>query len=184
MRTRSGLAVLTALASLAPTSASASLFSGDTLDAVATGLAWFVVLVVPLVAIAIFFFVHILPEKIAEKNHHPQQHAIKTLCMLSLFFGGLLWPLAWLWAYTRPVAFRMAYGTEKHENYFIEMGEKAEAGQLDSAELEHLREEIVALAATGPLAPKLRHVAMQVARAKDKLDAGPATPPAAPGGAA
>ena len=26
-----------------------------------------------------------------------------TLCLLSLVFGGLLWPIAWLWAYTKPV---------------------------------------------------------------------------------
>ena len=28
---------------------------------------------------------------------------IRTLCLLSLVFGGLLWPIAWLWAYTKPV---------------------------------------------------------------------------------
>ena len=31
-------------------------------------------------------------------------------------FGGLLWPLAWLWAYSKPVMYKMAYGTDKaHE---------------------------------------------------------------------
>ena len=30
-----------------------------------------------------------------------------------LVFGGMLWPLAWLWAYTRPVIHKMAYGTDK-----------------------------------------------------------------------
>jgi hypothetical protein len=29
-----------------------------------------------------------------------------------LFFGGLLWPLAWLWAYSKPVFYKMAYGTD------------------------------------------------------------------------
>ena len=38
--------------------------------------------------------------------------AIQTLCLLSLVFGGLLWPIAWLWAYTRPVLYKMAYGTD------------------------------------------------------------------------
>ena len=47
--------------------------------------------------------VHILPEKIAHKRHHPQFEAIRTLCLLSLVFGGLLWPIAWLWAYSKPV---------------------------------------------------------------------------------
>jgi hypothetical protein len=56
--------------------------------------------------------IHILPEKIAEKKHHPQTKAIQCLCLLSLVFGGLLWPLAWLWAYTKPVLHRLAYGTD------------------------------------------------------------------------
>ena len=44
---------------------------------------------------------HVLPEKIAHKRHHPQTEAIQVLCLLSLVFGGMLWPLAWLWAYTQ-----------------------------------------------------------------------------------
>ena len=66
--------------------------------------------------------VHVLPEKIAHKRHHPQLEAIKTLCLLSLVFGGLLWPLAWLWAYTKPVGYKLAYGTDKHPDYFKEHG--------------------------------------------------------------
>ena len=69
--------------------------------------------IAPVVAITVFWLVHILPEKIAEKRHHPQAQAIQTLCLLSLFFGGLLWPLAWLWAYSKPVLYKMAYGTDK-----------------------------------------------------------------------
>lgn len=75
-------------------------------------LAWIVLFVAPAIAIAAFWLVHILPEKIAEKRHHPQAPAIKTLCLLSLFFGGLLWPLAWLWAYSKPVLYKIAYGVD------------------------------------------------------------------------
>lgn len=96
-----------------PVPAHASLFKGETLDAVANVLSWIVLLIVPIVAIGAFWLVHILPEKIAEKKHHPQAKAIQTLCLLSLAFGGLLWPLAWLWAYTKPVLYKMAYGTDK-----------------------------------------------------------------------
>ena len=28
-------------------------------------------------------------------------------------FGGLLWPIAWIWAYSKPVMYKMAYGTDK-----------------------------------------------------------------------
>ena len=66
--------------------------------------------------------VHVLPEKIAHKRHHPQLEAIKTLCLLSLVFGGLLWPIAWLWAYTKPVGYKLAYGTDKSPDYFKEHG--------------------------------------------------------------
>jgi CBS domain containing-hemolysin-like protein len=100
------------IAMLASTSAHASLFSGDTLDLVADILAWIVLFIAPAIAITVFWLVHILPERIAEKRHHPQAAAIKTLCMLSLFFGGLLWPLAWLWAYSKPVLYKMAYGKD------------------------------------------------------------------------
>ena len=141
---------------LLPAAARASFLSGDTLDTVANALSWFIIFLVPVVGIGAFLFVHVLPEKIAEKQHHPQKHAIKVLCILSLFFGGLLWPLAWLWAYTRPVVNRAVYGTERHEDYYIEQGELALTGKLPADEIQHLRAELATMAAKGPLAPHLR----------------------------
>ena len=106
--------VLTCLAVLAcPSAASASLFSPEVEDKLATFIALFVIFVVPIVLIALFWMVHVLPEKIAHKRNHPQFEGIRTLCLLSLLFGGLLWPLAWLWAYSKPVFYKMAYGTDK-----------------------------------------------------------------------
>ncbi|HEX2493652.1 MAG TPA: DUF3302 domain-containing protein [Steroidobacter sp.] len=109
MKTRSLLLVWLALLAAR---AHASMFSGDALDAVANVLAWIVLIVAPAIAIAVFWIVHILPERIAENRHHPQAKAIKTLCLLSLFFGGMLWPLAWLWAYSKPVFYKIAYGED------------------------------------------------------------------------
>ena len=114
---------------------------------------------VPIVGIVLFWLVHVMPEKIAHKRHHPQRDAIHTLCLLSLAFGGLLWPIAWLWAYTKPVAYRIGYGTEKHEDYYHEMGDKAHAGELLEHELAHLREELDAMAAKGTLSAKLQGAA-------------------------
>ena len=111
--TRWGPDALLALLVSAPASAHASFFKGEALDTAADVLAWVVLVIVPIVAIAVFWLVHILPEKIAEKKQHPQSKAIQTLCLLSLAFGGLLWPFAWLWAYTKPVLYKMAYGTDK-----------------------------------------------------------------------
>jgi hypothetical protein len=98
---------------LHPASAHASIFQGETLDKVANVMSWLVLVIVPLVLVAVFWLVHILPEKIAEKRQHPQAKAIQCLCLLSLFFGGMLWPLAWLWAYSKPVLYKMAYGVDK-----------------------------------------------------------------------
>jgi CBS domain containing-hemolysin-like protein len=112
-------------------SAHASLFHGETLDAVANALSWVVLIVVPVVAIAAFWIVHILPEKIAEKKHHPQAHAIQCLCLLSLFFGGILWPLAWIWAYTKPVLHKMAYGTDTDMSHKAVVEQNYEDGAVD-----------------------------------------------------
>jgi uncharacterized protein DUF3302 len=141
---------------LASAGAQAAFLSGEALDTAADVLAIVVLIFVPVGAIVLFWLVHILPEKIAEQRHHPQKDSIKVLCLLSLVFGGMLWPVAWLWAYTRPVLYRSAYGVDRHEDYFIEMGEKARAGQLLREELAHLREELDAMEAKGALPPPLR----------------------------
>jgi len=117
-RTGRPLAAALALAWLLgwPPLAQASFLSGEALDAAADVVAWLALIIVPIVLISAFWLVHILPEKIAEKRRHPQLAAIKTLCLLSLAFGGLLWPLAWLWAYTKPVLHKIAYGTDQDEH--------------------------------------------------------------------
>lgn len=101
---------------LTPGLAHASLLSGEALDTMADVIAWIALIIVPVVVIGLFWIVHILPEKIAHRRRHPQLAAIKTLCLLSLFFGGLLWPLAWLWAYTKPVLHKLAYGTDQDDH--------------------------------------------------------------------
>jgi len=136
--------------------AHASFLPPEMMDTAAMAIAWFVICFVPIGGIALFWLVHVLPEKIAHKRHHPQRDAIHTLCLLSLAFGGLLWPLAWLWAYTKPVGYRVAYGTEKHEDYYHELGERAQAGELLDYELAHLREELDAMAAKGTLSAELK----------------------------
>jgi CBS domain containing-hemolysin-like protein len=134
-----------ALAALAvPFRAHASLLHGETLDSAANVLAWVVLVIAPVVGIGVFWIVHILPEKIAEKRKHPQAQAIQTLCLLSLIFGGLLWPIAWLWAYTKPVLHKLAYGTDVDESH----GETKTAETAgDEEELKRLRERTTELEA-------------------------------------
>jgi hypothetical protein len=173
----------------APFTAQASIFKGEALDKAADVLTIIVLIIVPIAAIAVFWMVHIIPEKIAEKHHHPQQTAIKTLCLLSLVFGGMLWPIAWLWAYTKPIGYKMAYGTDKHENYFKEACEQAEEGKLPPAELATVREELDELAARGLLTPELRAVrdrliALSAPVAKPSPQPHAQPQPSQPGGAA
>lgn len=137
---------------------------GDsTVDKIADVMAIFVLCFVPIVGIVIFWMVHVLPEKIAHRRHHPQRSAITTLCLLSLLFGGLLWPLAWLWAFTKPVGYRAAYGTDKHEDYYDQMAGKHRKGELMREEIVHLREDLATMEAKGALPPRLKSL-------KDDLD--------------
>src|SRR6185295_7135953 len=136
--------------------ARASFLSGEALDTMADVLALVVLFLVPAVVIVLFWIVHVLPEKIAHKRHHPQRDAITTLCLLSLVFGGLLWPLAWIWAYTKPVGYRLAYGTDRHPEYYDEMAVKHREGLLLREEVVHLREELEQMEARGALPPRLR----------------------------
>jgi CBS domain containing-hemolysin-like protein len=183
MRLRKGIpSILATTAAIIPSAVHASFLSGDALDTAAMFLAWVVIVVAPVIAIGLFLVVHVLPEKIAEHNHHPQQGAIKTLCFLSLVFGGMLWPFAWLWAYTRPVLYRSVYGTEKHEHYFVEMGKRAAQGELDQLELDHLRDELAEMSAKGTLPKAIRDLPSIVAQARPKVAApAPAAAPATGG---
>ena len=141
-----------------PGDARASLLSPELEDKLATFLALFVIFVVPAVLIALFWMVHILPEKIAHQRHHPQFEAIRTLCLLSLVFGGLLWPIAWIWAYSKPVLHKMAYGTDQlhpdpqpvlegsHQELHQRLA-RLEAHGLPDADLKTIRADVEALEA-------------------------------------
>ncbi|CAN5910360.1 hypothetical protein BH11VER1_BH11VER1_10130 [soil metagenome] len=112
--------------------AHASFLHGETLDALANGISWAVLVIAPIIGITVFWLVHILPEKIAHNKKHPQTRAIQCLCLLSLCFGGLLWPIAWLWAYTKPVLHKLAYGTDVDESlHHLEDEVQTEAGEIE-----------------------------------------------------
>ena len=164
MTHRRSLSALVAVASLLLLAepAHASFLSPEAEDKLATFIALFVLFVVPVVLIVLFWLVHILPEKIAHNRHHPQFEAIRTLCLLSLVFGGLLWPLAWIWAYSKPVMYKLAYGTDKHvvpEAYPGDAPEpvhrsglqerlaRLEANGVSEADLRRLREDLDAVEA-------------------------------------
>jgi len=155
---------------LIPFCANASLLSPELEDKAAGFIAWFVLIAIPPCVIALFWLVHILPEKVAHKKHHPQTEAITTLCLLSLFFGGLLWPLAWLWAYTKPIGYKMAYGTDKHDDYYLEHGQKVAEAADDEAvrrDIVHLKEELDQMARVRKLSPELEAIRTQLSARRD-----------------
>ena len=58
----------------------------------------------------------------------------------------MLWPLAWLWAYSKPVLYKMAYGTDQLDPH---AAEAAPAAPMESQpdEIEALRAQIARLEA-------------------------------------
>jgi len=151
---------------VSPSAAHASFLSPELEDKLAGFLALFVIFVIPVVLIVLFWMVHVLPEKIAHKRHHPQFEAIRTLCLLSLVFGGLLWPFAWLWAYTKPVGYKLAYGTDKHPDYFKEHG----LAEPDDAALD-IRQRVDALQESGVPSDELDAIRSDLAALESRLSA-------------
>jgi CBS domain containing-hemolysin-like protein len=141
--------LLLTMGAFMPRSASASIFHGDTLDSIANGIAWVALIIAPIIGIVIFWLVHILPEKIAHNKKHPQTRAIQCLCLLSLVFGGLLWPIAWLWAYSKPVLYRLAYGTDVDESLAHDESSAHHDGgdKTQTTEVEQLRARVAELEA-------------------------------------
>jgi len=155
---------------LAAPAARASFLSGEVLDKAANVIALVVVFLVPVVLIVLFWMVHVLPEKIAHKRHHPQRDAIQVLCLLSLVFGGLLWPLAWLWAYTKPVLHKMAYGTDKHEDYFAELAaEHADEAQDLRNDVARLRADLEKILSQGDAPEELTAIRDRLAALEPHL---------------
>jgi hypothetical protein len=117
-------------------------------DKIADVVVWVVVVLVPIVGVAVFWILHVWPERVAEEKHHPQASAIQALCLMSLVFGGLLWPLAMLWAYMKPLEFRLA--RDEDDDRPLQPGDTVKrtpvaALPANQAEVSSLREHVVLL---------------------------------------
>jgi len=126
-----------------PSRAHASLFHGETLDSIANVISWVAIIIAPIIGLTLFWLVHILPEKIAHKKKHPQTKLVQCLCLMSLVFGGLLWPLAWILAYSKPVLHKLAYGTDVDES--LARDDHGDAKTEEKSEVEQLRARIAQL---------------------------------------
>ena len=67
----------------------------------ATYFAWFVIAILFFVVVAAIVAIGSLPKRIAVKRNHPQVDAINAASWISLAFGGLAWPIAFVWAFLR-----------------------------------------------------------------------------------
>ena len=139
-------------------------------EKIADVMVWVVIVVVPLAAVYVFWSIHVLPEVFAERHQHPQKKAIQVLCILSIVFGGLLWPFAWLWAFTKPVGYKAAYGTDKHDDFFLTPDGQHGVKPLDLAVVDNeillLNERLASLVDKRELIAKTRdldHTAMAAA---------------------
>jgi len=81
----------------------------DVLDIAA--FAVFAILLVAVVVIVVSL--GSLPGQIAHKRGHPQAAAVAVAGWLGLVTGGILWPLAFIWAFLKPVADGLALTAPK-----------------------------------------------------------------------
>jgi CBS domain containing-hemolysin-like protein len=169
---RIGLRLASVAALLAAMPAHASFMQGETLAKAANVLAIVVLVLVPVIGITVFWLVHILPEKIAHKRNHPQTEAIQVLCLLSLVFGGMLWPIAWLWAYSKPVLYKMAYGTDKLEHHGAEATKTTAVGPVSlSDDVAQLRADVDQLVSKGAAPAELASIRDRLAALEPRLAA-------------
>ena len=64
--------------------------------------AWIVLIVLGFTAIAIWVVLAMLPGRIAKARNHPQADAINVSGWLGALIFGFFWPLALIWAFTKP----------------------------------------------------------------------------------
>jgi hypothetical protein len=169
---RRGFGVLAlAAALLAAAPARASFLPHEMMNTAAFGLAWFILVAVPIAGIVLFWMVHVLPEKIAHKRQHPQTEAIQVLCLLSLVFGGMLWPIAWLWAYSKPVLYKMAYGTDKAESHDVPVARAGDEAPDLRADVARLRAELDQVLSRGGAPTELSGIRDRLAALEPRLAA-------------
>jgi len=54
-----------------------------------------------------------LPGQLARKWNHPQAAAINAMSWIGIATGGLLWPIAFIWAFTMPSGTKSAKNDEQ-----------------------------------------------------------------------
>ena len=86
-----------------------------------------------LIAVAVIVIVKLgqLPGQLARKWGHPQAAAINAASWIGIATGGLLWPFAFIWAFTTPTA-RPASETRDELKSPAYAGEPAASKEIQS----------------------------------------------------
>jgi hypothetical protein len=74
--------------------------------------AWFVLVLLAIIAIGVLLFIGNFPGSVAKKRNHPNAEAIAMGSWAALLFGVVLWPLVLMWAYS-PNLFAGTGGADK-----------------------------------------------------------------------
>lgn len=85
--------------------------------------AWFVFLSIVVSIVAAFVALAQLPGKIAAARNHPQADAINAAGWLGLLTVGVVWVLAMIWAYTKPLQGTLGSGCVHCDQVAAELAE-------------------------------------------------------------
>ena len=80
----------------------------DSSFGVLDGFAFVVFAVLIFVGVVIVVNLGKLPGQLAHKWNHPQAGAINAMSWIGIATGGLLWPVAFIWAFTTPFGVKSA----------------------------------------------------------------------------
>lgn len=67
-----------------------------------------------------------LPGKIAAGRNHPQAEAVKMCGWIGILTMGILWPVAFIWAYTKPMRVAVGAAESEHSDHAIPSREMLE----------------------------------------------------------
>jgi hypothetical protein len=87
----------------------------DSTFGILDAIAFLVFAVLIAVAIVVIVFLGQLPGRVARQRGHPQAAAINVTGWLGLATGGLLWPLALIWAFVAPSSTPFASRRKRQE---------------------------------------------------------------------
>ena len=77
-----------------------------------------------------------LPGQLAHKWNHPQASAINAMSWIGIATGGLLWPVAFIWAFTTPFGAKSARNDLQPLGAAPDMGDGGTASRQLSGEKE------------------------------------------------